>query len=177
MQRLIVLAALLGTVAAAGGLSSNWSGGSTAAWRLDAEGGAPSRSSGERCMCIERPGDGLALRAYTAQELQRAGAVFLGVVDSAVRSEEGTQRMRVNRWYKGGTADTITIVVRPRPPHMTTCDLLLRPGEQWLIFAHRAPTGELRTGFCTGSRPREQADSTLQYLGLGWQPRVRDPSE
>ena len=123
------------------------------------------------CSCVERPREGLALRNNTAKELQRATAVFSGVVDS-VEGWGGSVRFRVTRWYKGGEGDTITVKARHRPDVWSTCELLFRPGESWLIFAHPDSAGAPRTGLCTGSRRGTEADSTLQHLGLGWRPRT-----
>jgi hypothetical protein len=103
--------------------------------------------------------------------MQHAKAVFLGVVDS-IAGRSRTTRFRVTRWYKGGEADTVTVLTRRDPDGWwSTCDLLLRSGETWLIFAHPDSGGVPRTGRCTGSRTRVEADSTLQYLRLGWSPR------
>ena len=115
-------------------------------------------------------------KAIAESEIQRSPVVFLGTVDSMLTGPRRV-RFRVARWFKGGDGDTVTLGATAYPVRndslVTSCDLDFRAGAAWLIFSETRGDGLLRASHCSGTRRREEADSILQYLGVGWTPRAR----
>jgi hypothetical protein len=129
-------------------------------------------AAGARCSCKEV---GESLEQKVAARLASADAVLLATVeDTVLVAPEGPRlaRLRVERWWKGGETDTLTVMESPSTRVATSCDYPLRPGDTHVLFMYRLPSGSLKTSWCSGSVKRSDrtADEVLRYLGPGRTP-------
>lgn len=127
--------------------------------------GANSAAVGVPCMCVGNPLGAVAVRA--AASPPNTFFVFLGKVDS-VRPSPQRFYFTVERWFGGGVTRTFTLYAETS---ITSCSILFKEGEEWLVVATRGPDSLVRTRQCTGTQPTARVDSTLRYLGTGWTPR------
>jgi hypothetical protein len=125
-----------------------------------------------RCTCVDSPRN---TSDYVRGQLASATAVFLGsVVRVTFDTTRGTfAELRVSRWWKGGNDSTVSLFLRAGRTVGTSCDLWLREGEEWLIFATARDGGMIASSTCTASLPRARGDSSLAVLGPGTEPRAR----
>ena len=125
-----------------------------------------------RCYCFGTPAGGAALRRHVARGQENAAAVFLGTVDTIRTTGEGpvVARLQVSRWWKGGVGDSIDVVIRESVWSWSMCDLLLKAGDVYVLFAYARPDGRLEVSKCGPGGPRSRADSVLAVLGPGRAP-------
>lgn len=105
-----------------------------------------------RCTCaFDIPGAD-ADQAVESQ-LRVSSAVFLGTVQRIDTSTAGpvVAHFAVTRRWKGAPVDSIAVVVREAPRAASTCEIDVRLGESYLVFAR--PRGEraLQTYRCDGT--------------------------
>jgi len=73
-------------------------------------------------------------------------------------------RVRVGRVWRGPLADTMTVMVATVEMR-SSCELELRPGESYLIFATRTEGGPLATRQCSGTIEEREAADSFDALG------------
>lgn len=111
-----------------------------------------------------------------AGHVRSAAAVFAGTVVDARRSAE--VRFHVTRVYRGDITPAVT-VANPHGPHATpdglevvsSCDVGLRDGTPWLVYAHERHRGGLVIRACNGTRPLPKHLPAV--LGTGYLPTTR----
>ena len=79
-------------------------------------------------------------------------------------------RVSVRRVWKGPVVDTLTVVAATTGI-ASSCDIALKPGESYVIFAARGEDGVLSTMQCTGTAAERDATATIAILGTGQEPR------
>ena len=75
-------------------------------------------------------------------------------------------RIRVRQVWRGPLTDTMTVMLGALEAR-TSCDLEMRAGEAFLIFAARADWGLLVTRMCSGTVAERGAAEALRALGEG----------
>ncbi len=122
-----------------------------------------------QCTCVETP---QVTPGYVRGQLERSTAVFLGTVTHVTfdTTRGAFAEIRVSRRWKGAGDSTVKLYLRQRRDVGTTCDLWLREGEEWLIFATTNDNGALASSFCSASVPRGRADSSITILGISRAP-------
>ena len=73
-------------------------------------------------------------------------------------------RVRVGRVWRGPLADTMTVMVATVEMR-SSCELELRPGESYLLFATRTEGGPLATRQCSGTIEEREAADSFDALG------------
>jgi hypothetical protein len=131
-----------------------------------------------RCSCFWNPME-VRSEGLTARQLADADVVILATVsDSGVATPTTPDlyRLRVERWWKGGEGDTLTILRGVMPAFastelpdtrlVTSCDYPFRVGEQYILYLRRGDDGWLRTDWCSGTTPRTSpvAESVIGQL-------------
>lgn len=132
------------------------------------------------CRCISPEASGLSFAHFVQARRDRAERVILGTVtrldtlartsrssgDDVVQSRPVVARIRVRRVWRGPVTDTMTVMVTTTGSR-SSCDLEMRPGEGYLIFASRTEGGLLSTRQCTGTETERGAAEALSVLGAG----------
>ena len=139
--------------------------------------GAPaSAECGARCECIPPGARALTFEQGVAESRQLATVVFrgrvvradprpsegFGALHKGERSPSGTARLTVTAVWKGEVGDTAVMTLKSD----TSCDLWLREGEEYVVFATRLQDRSLYTYHCSGTVLAKYADSTLAALGV-----------
>lgn len=130
-----------------------------------------------RCRCVPASALGISEDSLTALRRTRADVVLAARVTRVDTLADGgvVARLAVSRVWKGPRADTATVVLHPRGDMRSSCDLVMRAGERWLVFA-QGIEGRLRVTQCTGSSPMDAAGPALGVLGAGAEPEGRRTS-
>lgn len=139
--------------------------------------GAPAPlECGARCECIPPGVRGMTFKQGVAESRQLAAVVFrgrvvradprpsegLGALHKGESSPSGTALLTVTKVWKGEVGDTAMMTLKSD----TSCDLWLREGEEYVVFATRLQDQSLYTHHCSGTVSAEHADSTLAALGV-----------
>jgi hypothetical protein len=82
--------------------------------------------------------------------------------------------VRVRHVWRGALDDTMTVMVTTLESR-TSCDLEMRPGEAYLIFAARTEGGPLATRQCSGTVEERAAADVIAVLGAGQASRPHEP--
>lgn len=113
---------------------------------------------------------------HIRERIDASGAVFFGQVET-VSPGDSVQRpsalFRTTRWWKGSRTDTVRIMLRVEVGTSTSCDMTMKPGERYVVFASTIDRGELYVGVC-GTRADRYADALLRTLGTGSPPHGRE---
>jgi hypothetical protein len=140
------------------------------------------------CRCIPASALGQSAAEFVRARRDRAERVVLGTVirlDTLARVAWGSgpdavalrpivAHVRVRRVWRGSLADTMTVMVTTLKSR-SSCDLAMRPGEAYLIFAARTEGGPLATRRCSGTVDERTAADAIAVLGAGQASRPRDP--
>lgn len=135
------------------------------------------------CRCVSVSAAVISPEEFVHRQRDRADRVVLGKVvridtlalqivphgptGIAVRSLAA--RVRVSRVWKGPRTDTLRVVFGSIGI-ASSCDLDLKAGESYVLFATRGEDGLLRTRQCTGTAPELEAATTIAALGAGEAP-------
>jgi hypothetical protein len=82
--------------------------------------------------------------------------------------------VRVRRVWRGALTDTMTVMVTTLESQ-SSCDLEMRPGQAYLIFAARTEGGPLAARQCSGTVEERSAADVIAVLGAGQASRPREP--
>jgi hypothetical protein len=129
-----------------------------------------SACASSRCTCtFDMPG--ADTERLTEAKLREASAVFLGTVVRIDTAATGpiVAHFAVERRWKGASAESVAVVVREAPRGPSTCEIDVRLGESYLVFALPRGERELQTHRCDGTTLGALAGnavSTLTRLGL-----------
>lgn len=132
------------------------------------------------CRCTPVESTGQTPTQFVHARRERAERVALGRVvrlDTLHKVSWGTgsdavtirpivAHIRVKRVWRGPLSDTMTVMVTTLESR-STCDLELRPGATYLIFAARTEGGPLATRKCSGTEEERTAADALAALGPG----------
>ncbi|HEU4883440.1 MAG TPA: hypothetical protein VFT45_14360 [Longimicrobium sp.] len=91
-------------------------------------------------------------------EVAFTGVVIAGGISPQRAGPDDPVAFRVTRRFKGGGADTITLV------DGGTCAVGFRRGQEYMVYASRRYDGVLHTTFCHRSRVLTQAADDLRDL-------------
>ena len=136
------------------------------------------------CRCIPVEATGQTLTEFVRAQRDRAERVVLGRVTSvdtlpaeswgaghdAVTLRPIVARIRVDQSWRGPRTDTMTVMWTTLESR-SSCDLELRHGERYIIFAARTEGGPLATYQCSGTAEARNAAATLTALGPGQRAR------
>jgi len=75
-------------------------------------------------------------------------------------------RVQVRQVWRGALTDTMTVMLTA-VERRSSCDLQMRPGKAYLIFATRTNGGPLTTRLCSGTAEEGAAADALEKLGPG----------
>jgi hypothetical protein len=140
------------------------------------------------CSCVSQAAMGLSDAEFVRARRDRAERVVLGTVlrlDTLARTTWGRSddtvafrpivaRVRVRRVWRGSLADTMTVMLTT-VEEQSSCDLTLRPGEAYLVFAARTAGGPLATRYCSGTVDERLAKDVIAVLGAGQAARAGEP--
>lgn len=117
----------------------------------------------EACSCLPPPAPKIAL--------EKAGAVFLGVVTKLELVQDPSSwpkvkaTLAVNRTWKGVTTKTVEVTTSRGG---ASCGFGFQLGQEYLVYAYTAKTGEWTTSLCTRTRSKYHAQTEdLPELGEG----------
>ena len=132
------------------------------------------------CRCVSASELGISADELVHRQRDRAERVVLGKVigidtlaarmvphgptDVAVRSL--VARVIVSRVWKGARTDTLRVVFGSVGV-ASSCDLELKAGATYVLFASRGEGSFLQTRQCTGTAPELAAATTISALGAG----------
>ena len=139
------------------------------------------------CRCIPASALGQSAAEFVRARSARAERVVLGTVislDTLPRVAWGSGRnavalrpvvahVRVRRVWRGALADTMTVMVTTLESH-SSCDMELRAGEAYVLFAARTEGGPLATRQCSGTVEERSAADVIAVLGAGQASRSRE---
>ena len=140
------------------------------------------------CRCISASALGQSATDLVRARRDRAQRVVLGTVirlDTLARVAWGSgsdavslrpivAHVQVRRVWRGLLADTMTVMVSTLESH-SSCDLTMRQGEAYLIFAARTEGGPLATRQCAGTVEERSAADAIAVLGVGQDSHPREP--
>jgi hypothetical protein len=143
----------------------------------------PERACEHFCSC-RRPdprvsGAAIAQAKRDAAERVAFGAVVRidtlprvswGAGHDAVTLSPIVARVAVRQVWRGAVRDTMTVMFQTLESRWS-CELTLRVGTSYVIFARRTEGGPLGTGACTGTAEAKDAAATLAALGAGEIPK------
>lgn len=148
----------------------------------------PRRAGADRCerafcRCIPASVLGLTEEQLVRRRLDHAERVVLGravrtdtlaphMVDHGpdqITVSPLATRVSVRRVWKGPAVDTLTVVAATTGI-ASSCDIALKPGESYVLFATRGDDGVLYTRQCTGTAAERDAAATIAILGAGQEP-------
>ena len=132
------------------------------------------------CRCVSPAALGQSLAEFVRARRDRAERVVVGTVirlDTLARVAWGSghdavalrpivAHVSVRRVWRGSLADTMTVMVTTVESR-SSCDLEMRPGESYLIFASRTEGGPLATRQCSGTVEERAAPDAFEVLGSG----------
>jgi hypothetical protein len=150
--------------------------------------GAAAPCERSACRCIPASALGQSDADFVRARRDRAERVVLGTVarldtlprttwgngTDAVASRPIVARVHVRRVWRGSLADTMTVMVTTLESQ-SSCDLPIRIGESYLIFAARTEGGPLATRQCSGTVEERAAADAIAVLGAGQASRPREP--
>lgn len=122
-----------------------------------------------RCTCaFDMPG--ADTERLTESQLHAAPAVFLGTVVRIDSTASGSvsAHFAVERRWKGAPGESVAVIVREARRDPSTCEIDVRLGESYLVFAKPRGDRALQTHRCDGTtRAAHAVDalSTLTRLG------------
>lgn len=106
--------------------------------------------------------------------LAGAEAVFLAeVVEVETKGQTRTVRLKVEKWWKGGSAVELTVSTAKSG---ASCGYGFEKGKKYLVYAHReAKQKVLRVSLCSRTRTEKEAekDGDFKELGEGKLPEGR----
>lgn len=132
------------------------------------------------CRCIPPATLGQSPAEFVRARRDRAERVVVGTVirlDTLARVAWGSgpdavavrpivAHVRVRRVWRGSLADTMTVMVTTVESR-SSCDLEMRLGESYLIFASRTEGGPLATRQCWGTIEERASADAFEVLGSG----------
>ena len=147
--RVMAAAAVVAAAGVAGGIYAATSGSDTThhaksvlSLKLPKPAGAP------------HPGRGSACILFTTELLAKQAVAFSGTVDSVANN---TVKLRVDHWYKGGTADEVDLATPGYPNAVQEFGVSFETGHRYLVSA----TGGVVTG--CGYTLAYSADSAAEF--------------
>ena len=118
-----------------------------------------------RCTCAFDMPDADAGRAVESQ-LRSSSSVFLGTAVRIDSAETGPvfAHFAVARQWKGAPVDTVAVAVRQARRGPSTCEIDVRVGESYLVFARPRGAEQLQTHRCDGTILEEHAGAAMRTL-------------